>query len=341
MKYFTIILLSFLLLSCGSDNDPQSSSEEWLLDVDLVFDGGPGKDGIPSVDAPNFTKASDVDYLDPQTLVLGIRVGNTLRAYPHAVLDWHEIVNDEIENEDIALTYCPLTGTGIGWDRNINGTKTTFGVSGLLYNSNLMPYDRASNSTWSQLELQCVNGANINQEPQLHSFIETRWDTWLAAFPNSEVLNEDTGFSRNYGDYPYGDFRTNHDYLIFPITNDDNRLPRKERVLGVIENQQKKVFTFDSISSELDLVQTEFNNGNVSVISHRQKNFIVAFIDNDLELKLLEESSYPLIVEDADGIQYDILGHSPNGDSLERPDQFIGYWFSFGAFDEDVILIER
>jgi len=133
------IAFLFLLISCG-DKDSVSSTD-WLIPQSEVFDGGPGKDGIPSVDNPNFSAIAEIDFLDPQDLVVAIKAGDEIKVYPHPILDWHEIVNDEINGIPLALTYCPLTGTAIAWKRTINGKETTFGVSGLLYNSNNLPKD--------------------------------------------------------------------------------------------------------------------------------------------------------------------------------------------------------
>ena len=90
--------------------------------------------------------------------MVGVKVGDEVRAYPHLILDWHEIVNDQISSTNYALTYCPLTGSAISWNRTFGGQTTTFGVSGNLYNSNLITYDRASDSNWSQMRLLCVQG---------------------------------------------------------------------------------------------------------------------------------------------------------------------------------------
>jgi hypothetical protein len=159
-----IFILALLLIngcskdSLNSNNSNNNTSTEWLIPRNQVLDGGPGKDGIPALQNPVFISANEATYLSDNDLVLGFVDGEDARAYPHSILDWHEIVNDDINNESVAVIYCPLTGTGIGWDRVVKGKKTTFGVSGLLYNSNIIPYDRDTDSNWSQLLLQSVNG---------------------------------------------------------------------------------------------------------------------------------------------------------------------------------------
>ncbi|MEO0897516.1 MAG: DUF3179 domain-containing protein [Bacteroidota bacterium] len=220
-----------------------STNSEWLIPSTRVFDGGPGKDGIPSLENLVFRLADRVDFMAPEDLVIGFRVGDDIRAYPHKILDWHEIVNDDVDDQVFtSITYCPLTGTASAWNREIGGKVTTFGVSGLLYNTNLMPYDRETDSYWSQMRFDCVNGSSIGQEIEVQMIVETSWNTWLNLYPNSIVLTPETGFNRNYQQYPYGDYRTNDNNIIFPLEYDDQRLPRKERVHAVILDGVAKAY---------------------------------------------------------------------------------------------------
>jgi len=346
---FLVVVALLTIVSCSSDdrptfiNDPNDpSSNDWLVPRNQVFDGGVGRDGIPSVDNPSFTKASEVNFLDDNALILGIKVGDVIKGYPHPILDWHEVINDEVGNEKIALTYCPLTGTGIGWDREINGKTTEFGVSGLLYNTNLIPYDRETNSNWSQQRLECVNGELIGSTPELHSFIETSWVSWLAAFPDSEVLNRNTGFSRDYNRYPYGNYRSSSS-LISPVDIEDDRLHPKERVLGVQFGDEWKAYTFAD-NSENVLLEDEVNGNDAIIISNAQRNFIVAFKPKSgATYSALSSSDYPAVLADDSGNRFDILGQSVDSNTagLELHTQFIGYWFSWGAFYPDLELEEQ
>lgn len=347
------IIMTFILVSCSDDlsqplaNTPSTPSiptpPEWLIPTDLVFDGGPGKDGIPSVDNPQFTKATDIDFLSENDLVLGIRINDEIKAYPHPILDWHEIVNDRIGDASIALTYCPLTGTGVGWDRMFNGKETTFGVSGLLYNTNLMPYDRETNSTWVQQRLDCVNGERVGDKAVLYSFVETKWSTWRNAYPESMVLNTSTGFNRDYKRFPYNDYRTNDNTILFPITNEDNRLPAKDRVLGVRNGESFRAFPFNTNHHELEVVTDHFDGMNLVVARSTTRNFIVAFqAAPGLTYTALSDVDFPMIIEDSNGIQYDLLGFTSDhaSEQLVRPEQFMGYWFSWGTFYPDIEIFE-
>ncbi len=182
-----IIWIVFFIagISCA-DSDPLagsqgggSNSNEWLIPQNEVRDGGPGKDGIPSLTTPSFVDNATADaFMLDNDLILAVKVGSEVRGYPHPILDWHEIVNDVMGDNKFAVTYCPLTGTGIGWNRVVNGEETTFGVSGLLYNTNLIPYDRKTDSNWSQMRNECVNGELMGDDADLVHMVEMSWSTW-------------------------------------------------------------------------------------------------------------------------------------------------------------------
>ena len=354
MRELLLILLTPIMLmaqACREDPADQPSSptssnpttidNTWLVPINEILDGGPGKDGIPSIDNPQFTRADQVDFLENDDLVLLMRVGDVTKAYPHPILDWHEIVNDDIEGKKIAITYCPLTGTGIGWNREIDGKETTFGVSGLLYNSNLMPYDRLTNSTWSQQRLDCVNGQLRGTNAEVYTLVETNFATLKRYFPQSQVLNGSTGFDRSYGRYPYGDYKSNQSRLLFPVSNKDNRLGLKERVLGVIlSSGEKKVYGFDAKAGDPFLIEDQLGGIKLTVIGSQSQNFLVAFETVDFQLALDVDDS-PFIVKDQNGIRYDLLGNPAPGavaNALKLPSQFIGYWFSWGTFYPNIDL---
>lgn len=231
--------------------DPLPPDENWSIPTDFVFRGS-GFDAIRSLEAPAFETydfKADVErsfYVKENDLVIGLKIGSELRFYPHAILDWHEIVNDRIQNTSLSLIYCPLTGTTSVWDRMLNGQETSFGVSGLLYNSNVMPFDRATNSIWTQLDAECVNGDLIGQAAKKFSFAEMKWESWLKIYRLPKVLSLNQGGGFDYTEYPYADYRTNHEYLAYPITFDDDRLPRKERVHAVIVEREAKVYRMEN-----------------------------------------------------------------------------------------------
>ena len=351
IRFFLALFSLMLVFSCDKSLDIPPGGFggpnllEWNVPKDQVFDSGAGVDGIPSVDHPNFDLAEDVQPFFDDELVLGFEHEGELKAYPVPILDWHEIVNDELNGRYIAITYCPLTGTGIGWNRKIRRDITTFGVSGLLYNTNLMPYDRETESTWSQQRLECVNGLYNGWQPETYSLIETTFRTWKKSFPNSKVMNANTGFVRRYSAYPYGDYRTNDDLLFFPVSNKDQRLPAKERVLGVMVNDQAKAYRFNAEENGTEVIHDQVDGTTIIVVISKKDNYNTVFLNpDDLEFEAIQDG-LPSIMKDGNGNLYDLAGRvilgPDQGQKLGRPTAFIGYWFSWGAFYPNIEIYDN
>lgn len=231
------------LATAGPQVEKASPAPNWDVPTQTIVDAA-GFNAIPALDEPVFAKAKDPavsNYLDAAEMIVGIQSGEEVRAYPHPILDWHEIVNDSKGEDHWTLSYCPLTGTSKAYQRNTE-SENTFGVSGFLYDSNLMPYDRISESIWLQLEGRAVHGARRGERLTLRPFIEMPWELWQSIYPKASVLSSQTGFARDYTSYPYGDYRTNNDFIFSSILYLDDRLPAKERVFSVIVDGQAKVY---------------------------------------------------------------------------------------------------
>ena len=230
-----------------SINVSADTTDDWGVPNDFVAQGA-GFDAIRSVDEPEFTVFNLIDsdpenpfYLEDDDLVIGLTVNGESKAYPHAILDWHEVVNDVVGGIPVSVTYCPLTGTAKVWKRFEQGNNTTYGVSGLLYNSNILAFDRATESLWMQLEGIGVFGGRKGEQLELVPFVETTWKTWQSMQPSPLVMTQNTGFSRNYSQFPYGDYKTSA-VISYPLLHSDNRLPLKERVFSIIINGNAKVY---------------------------------------------------------------------------------------------------
>lgn len=351
MKRIIFIFVATILTFWGCDtvNDSSVAPEvegDWLIPRDEVYEGGPGRDGIPALDSPNMASASSISYLRNSDLVLGIKFGDDIRAYPHAILDWHEIINDGIDEHKFAVTYCPLTGSGIAWNRQLEGKETTFGVSGLLYNTNLIPYDRATNSNWSQMRLQSVSGKMKGEFIETYQLVETTWETWKKMYPASRVVTTSTGFNKPYGNFPYGDFRTNHDYLLFPVNNEDSRLERKVRVHGIISDGTAKAYSINSFAEGIEIVMDQVGGKPVVIAGSREQNLTVSFESQLKDGAVLSftplQDELPLIIMDNSGSKWDIFGRAvsgPNkGKQLKPTRSFNAYWFAWAAFYPNTAL---
>jgi hypothetical protein len=222
-----------------------SPQEEKLLSLlqKNVASGGPPKDGIPAIDKPQYTSAADADqWLLPDDIVFGVDYAGLIAAYPQRILVWHEIANETVAGERLSITYCPLTGTAIGFKGRVApGNASTFGVSGKLVNSNLIMYDRSTDSQWPQILGKAITGASRGTKLQEFPLVWTTWEKWKKAHPTSKVLSQRTGFLRNYGKGgdPYGSYLGKDkgyygsDRLIFRPIFEDRQLAPKAVVVGV------------------------------------------------------------------------------------------------------------
>lgn len=215
-----------------------------------ILSGGPGKDGIPSIDDPVFISHTEATFLEDDDPGIGLEVNGIARFYPFEILVWHEIVNDTVASIPLAVTYCPLCLTGVTYERRLNGETIEFGVSGKLWKSNLLMYNRADDladeSLWSQVLGRAVQGPHTGTRLTIYPSDTVRFSDWVAAHPGTEVLSRSTGALRPYGVDPYGDYYTNRD-VSFGATFDDDRLHPKEYVLGVEHNGNTKAYVADAL----------------------------------------------------------------------------------------------
>ncbi|HSN73727.1 MAG TPA: DUF3179 domain-containing protein [Anaerolineae bacterium] len=168
-----------------------------------VFSGGPPKDGIPAIDAPNFVAVAAADeWLQPQEPVVLVQVDGNARAYPLQILTWHEIVNDTVGGLPLAVTFCPLCNTAIAFERTLDGRVLDFGTTGRLRFSNLLMYDRQTESWWQQAGGDAIAGDLDGRQLAFYPATIVAWDEFKAAHPDGQVLSRETGFSRSYGSNP-------------------------------------------------------------------------------------------------------------------------------------------
>jgi hypothetical protein len=345
------MLLPVLLLgACGGGGGNKTPDpavvDSWLIPAEEVVDGGPGRDGIPSIDNPQFEPIdSNVDVAD-NDIVIAVRAGSEVRVYPHAIMDWHEIVNDRavMPNEPFVLSYCPLTGSAVAWSVNGALGDTTFGVSGLLYNSNLILYDRESSSLWVQMMQLAVNGDRIGEEPSNLRVFETTKATIRAMHPDARILTRNTGFTRDYDDYPYGSYRADPG-LLFPVEATDNRLHPKARVLGVKIGSQVNAYQLDGFGETTNVILAQVGGRPVVVAGNSAENFAVAFGRELADGTILNLRPYSgpdpaNIMQDDEGNVWDVWGSAVSGPregtQLETITAFVAYWFAWVAFHPQV-----
>lgn len=206
--------------------------------------GCPAMDCIPSIEDPVFESAATADgWLEPDDRVFAVYYKGVARAYPQRIMNWHEIVNDRFDDTFVAVTFCPLCGSAVAFERKVDGIVTEFGVSGKLHNSDLVMYDRYEGNLWQQITGEAIVGPAARREEFLETIpiITTDWANWKAEHPDTEVLSRDTGFSRDYGRYPYGTYEED-EQLLFGVPGLDTSLPIKTVVYGIELEDNSKAY---------------------------------------------------------------------------------------------------
>lgn len=273
-----------------------------------IIGGGPAKDGIPSIDQPKFTSIAEAaGWLGDEDPGIAVSLNGINRFYPFRILVWHEIVNDVIAGERVLVTYCPLCYSGIVFDPLVKGERVEFGTSGKLWNSNLVMYDRKTDSLWSQVLGEAIVGELTGTKLGLLPTDLMRFGGFRTAYQNGQVLSRDTGASRDYGYDPYGDYYTTPG-TYFPLTRRDNRLEEKTLVFGLVVNGEAKAYAVEAVRRSGEVTDTF------------QGKTIVGQYDQRLDVVRLYEKK-------------------PDG-TLQLLTPFVAYWFSWSSAHPDTDLLK-
>lgn len=213
---------------------------------DAIQSGGPPKDGIPALTDPIFIPGDTASYLRDHDRVLGVFINGQAKAYPIRIMNWHEIINDKLGGEAITVTYCPLCGTGMVFEAQDKGRRAYFGVSGLLYNSDVLLYDKATDSLWSQIKKEAIAGPLVGEQLNWLPVKHTTWAQWMKEYPKTEVVSLQTGYFRDYSRDPYHDYEQS-ERIMFSVVNKDSRLSTKTWVLGVEINGTTKAYPLNRL----------------------------------------------------------------------------------------------
>jgi len=293
---FVIVILLALFLNNRISNTSQDSDARFsfndiglrtntnklLIPFEEILGGGPSKDGIPSLsgDEVNFVPADEITSVPEDSLGVLITTDDESRFYPYTILVWHEIVNDTIEGVDIAVTFCPLCGSAVTYRTEVDGKKTEFGVSGKLWQSNLLMYDKETESLWSQIEGRAVVGDRIGEVLELYPMQLVTFADAKANDSELVVLSEETGYTRQYGFYPYGDYEDREE-LIFPVNNLDTALPAKTLMHASVINGESVAFGRDTLLEAKEAILETRNNGVITAIV--DENHLITITDQSGE----------------------------------------------------------
>jgi len=323
-------------------NGSQIGLPKNIVPLNEIVSGGPPQDGIPSIDNPKFVSVSEADkFLQDADQVVGLNVNGDIRAYPLQILVWHEIVNDNVGGTPVAVTYCPLCFTNQVFNRTVDGQTVEFGTSGKLYNSNLVMYDRNSNSLWSQALGQAIVGKQAGLKLDRIPFDVAFWREWKQLYPDTNVLSRDTGSSRPYGADPYGSYYSNND-LFFPVSNKDDRLELKEIIVGLENGGQFKAYKLQQIQ-DTRVINDRIGDKSLALFSLYP--FMVRVFDSTLDGQKLEfqyNKNSSKITDKQTGSEWNFDGIGTagpmKGKHLLRLPYDEGFWFEWVAFHPKTAL---
>lgn len=352
---FLVFGLSVTVIAC--DSGPTGGSSEGTnnsftlnnctFSQDRLVDGGVGKDGIPALTNPSLVAPGDerARYLADTDRVIGLLFGESALAVPHNILWHHEIVNfDDWDGRSVAVTYCPLTGSSMAFDRRtVDGAE--FGVSGLLFENNLVMYDRRENeSLWPQMTRGADCGGAVGADLQMLPVVEMTWGRWKSLHPNTKVISDQTGFSRNYtaSGYPYGGYeQPSNNRLFFPGTPIDDRRPPKERVLGLPVGEKGGIAVpFGALEGEASarVLRVAVGGSAKTVFWSSEARAAMAY---DTPSTFSVEDGQ--IVDDETGSVWSVEGRAiegpRRGDQLEPvTSAYVAFWFAWAVFQPETGL---
>jgi hypothetical protein len=241
-----------------------------------ILSGGPPKDGIPAIDKPIFIAASKAKSIRDDERILGITRNGVSKAYPIRIMNWHEIVNDSFKGEAITVTYCPLCGSGMAFKAQVTGKPLQFGVSGLLYNSDVLLFDRETESLWSQILSKAISGPMKGKVLTDIPIDHTSWADWRKQHPDTLLLSDETGFKRDYENNPYADY-DKYDEITFPVRFRAQGYHPKERVFGLKINNTAKAYPFVELAKGSSVIKDKIDGKEITIRFDKEHKAARAF----------------------------------------------------------------
>ena len=333
---------------------PKTAFENASVSMQDILSGGPPRDGIPPVDSPRFISIDEADsWLEDTQPVVVYSQGDSARAYPVQILMFHEIVNDEVDGVPVAVTFCPLCNASIVFERNVKGRVLDFGTTGRLRNSDLIMYDRQTESWWQQFTGNGIIGEyNKVKLTQLPSQL-VAYSTFKQAFKKGEVLSRDTGHRRPYGQNPYRGYDSiDSDPFLFR-GDIDPRLPAMERVLSIPDGDHTQLVPLSAVA-EMPVINLTIQTQPVVVLAATSANSaldegsisesriipaaaaFVALVDGR-SLSFIQ--SEERVLDEQTGSTWNAFGQAVDGElagrQLVQVDKGVHFAFAWLAFDPD------
>jgi len=332
-----------------TDPDPNKSLV-CTIPTDKIVSGGVARDGIPALTNPQVGRAEG-SVMGDEERVLGLVVGGQARAYPIGILWWHEVINDTLGGLPVLVSYCPLTGSGLAFDPTIDGELRNFGVSGLLFENNLIMFDRTNESLWNQLLLGSQCGPDRGIALTRFPIIEATWGQWKRMHPNTTFVTTNTGFFLDYRLYPYENYDDpNNPETLFPTTRFSTKRPPKELILGVQDGSSAVAFPFGSLTELGSVVALNDSVGTTPLLVMFLADDQTAIgFDRRVNGQTLTFSvanfNTPTFTDTETGSTWDATGVAITG-ALQgsrlamHPDAITVFWFAWSVYYPTTRLVE-
>ncbi len=302
--------------------------------IDRLVAGGPGRDGIPAIDEPQFESVATADeYLDDASFGIDVEVDGKHRFYPFQILVWHELVNDTFAGRSLLVTYSPLTYSTSVFDRALAPTPMTFGVSGDLYNSNTVMFDRETNTRWLQSSGKAIDGPREGATLDHYPSSILPWRAYKQAYATGSVLSRKTGVVRDYTRDPYGDYHGNN-AILFSLSSKDDRFHPKSIVYGFDDGTRQKAYFEDAVVDR-GVINDRLGDLDVVVVYDKQLSTIKGFQRNVNDKALTFELDGQVLVDKQTQTRWNLDGRAfagaLRGEQLLRIPLEMRYWFSWFA----------
>ncbi|MCS5421511.1 MULTISPECIES: DUF3179 domain-containing protein [Psychrilyobacter] len=303
-----------------------------------ILSGGVPRDGIPAIGAPEYIRVEDGKKIMRDGDIVFLWEGDDfIKIIPQKILVWHEIINDKVGGREVAITYCPLTSTVIGY--KISGT--TMGVSGKLLNSNLVMYDRKTKSLWPQIMGVSIEGKRKGEELEQFPLVWTTWERAKKKYPDAYVLSQKTGAIRNYQRDPYGNFSDKNSYYnkggsFFPLMAKSDRLSPKTVVRGLAGEESQAAVSWYEVKRK-KIVNIDIKEIKAVLFYDEELNTVRGFsrIFEGDELKF--EMTDGKIVDDVKKRVWNYKGESGKH-YLDHYKGMDAFWFAWYAFYPDTAV---
>lgn len=331
-------------VSNNTDVKRTDDGTRYIVEPTRLRQGCPGgRDCIPAIDDPGFETREQADWLADDDLVIALKIDGEARAYPLRILNVHEIVNDDINGRAIAVTYCPLCRSGLVFNRTVNGSILSFGVSGKLLNANLVMYDRQTETYWSQLNGTAIVGPMVPERLEIRPNTITTWGEWRVEHPETRVLSRETGIypASTYGGNPYSSF-ADRERVGFGVSDVDPRLHSKTIVYGVTVGNTSRAYPEATVRDK-NVINDVVGAVPVLVVEDQTTGGVKVFVRevNETPREFRIETNR-LVDQQGTVWSYDgtAMEGPEAGTELERLNSHGIYWFAWSEFHPETDIYE-